>query len=80
MGIFLIENSKIYKPTANIKISCNNPTRLQLLTRLRFWLSPIRQHKFKHSFQNTLTYFNSYGKNGRNHFQFFPYKSLLLWR
>ena len=33
---------------------CYNPQGITLITRLRFGLSHLREHKFKHSFQDTI--------------------------
>ena len=34
--------------------NCHNPKGVKLLTRLRLDLSHLREHKFKHSFQDSL--------------------------
>ena len=49
--------SKVLKficPSENSVFLCNNPKRIQLLTRLRPGLSHLRDHKFKHNFLDTL--------------------------
>ena len=42
------------RPTANSTFGTNNPSGLKLLTRLRVSFSHLREHKFKHNFQDTL--------------------------
>ena len=48
---------KFIRPSENSIFLCNNPKRIQLLTRLRLGLSHLRDHKFKHNFQDTLIQF-----------------------
>ena len=43
------------RPSANSTIQCHNPKRLKLITKLRLGLSHFRFHKYKHSFQDTLS-------------------------
>ena len=45
---------KFIRPSENSIFHCNNPKGIQLLTRLRLDLSHLRDHKFKHNFQDTL--------------------------
>ena len=45
---------KLKRPSENSNFPCNNPKRIQLVTRLRPGLSYLRGHKFKHNFQDTL--------------------------
>ena len=45
---------KFIRPSENSVFLCNNPKGIQLLTRLRPGLSHLRDHKFKHNFQDTL--------------------------
>ena len=45
---------KFIRPSENSVFLCNNPKRIQLLTRLRPGLSHLRDHKFKHNFLDTL--------------------------
>ena len=40
-------------PSPNSAYSCHNPKRLKFVTKLRLGLSHLREHKFKHSFQDT---------------------------
>ena len=43
------------RPSANSTFNCHNPRGIKLLSRLRLGLSHLREHKFKHSFQDSLT-------------------------
>ena len=49
------------RPSPNKIFQCNNPKGIKLVTRLRLGLSHLREHKFKHSFQDTLNPFCSCG-------------------
>ena len=42
------------RPTANSVYHCHNPKKIKLITRLRLGLSHLREHKFKHNFQEPL--------------------------
>ena len=42
------------RPSQNRVYNCHNPKGIKLLTRLRVGLSHLGEHKFKHSFQDTL--------------------------
>ena len=45
---------KFIRPKPNNVYYCHNPKGIRLLTRLRLGLSHLREHKFKHSFQDCL--------------------------
>ena len=47
------------RPSPNGTFNCHNPKGIKLLSRLRFRLSHLREHKFKHSFQDSLNLFCS---------------------
>ena len=42
------------RPKPNSVYNCNNPKGLKLITRLRLGLSHLREHKFKHNFQDCI--------------------------
>ena len=42
------------RPKANSLFNCNSSKGLKFVTRLRLGLSHLREHKFKHSFQNSI--------------------------
>ena len=46
--------SKFIRPKPNNVYHCHNPKGIKLLTKLRLGLSHLREHKFKHSFQDCL--------------------------
>ena len=41
------------RPSGSTAFNCHNPKEVKLLTRLRLGLSHLREHKFKHSFQDS---------------------------
>ena len=41
-------------PSANSLFICHNPKGIKFITRMRLGLSHLREHKFKHSFQDSL--------------------------
>ena len=45
---------KFIRPSPNSVFECHNPKGIKLLSRIRLGLSHLREHKFKHSFQDTL--------------------------
>ena len=45
---------KFIRPSPNLVYNCHNPRGICLITRLRLGLSHLRQHKFKHGFQDKL--------------------------
>ena len=50
------------RPSASSTFNCHNPRGIKLLWRLRLGLSHLREHKLKHSFQDSLNPFCSCGK------------------
>ena len=42
------------RPSPNSFFDCHNPKGIKLITRLRLGLSHLREHKFKHTFQDTI--------------------------
>ena len=53
-SIFKKNILKFIGPSPNRIFNCHNPKGVKLLTRLRLGLSHLRDHKFKHSFQDSL--------------------------
>ena len=70
LKIFQSKILKFKTPTANSIFGCRNPTGVKLLTKLRLWLSHIREHKFKYSFKDTLNALCSCGKEVATTFHF----------
>ena len=54
ISIFKCNILKFIRPKPNNVPYCHNPKGVRLLTRLRLGSSPLREHKFKHSFQECL--------------------------
>ena len=54
MSLFKINILKFIRPSPNSAYNCHNPKGLKFITRLRLGLSHLREHKFKHSFQDTI--------------------------
>ena len=54
LNIFKKSILKFIRPSQNRVYNCHNPKEIKLLTRLRVGLSHLREHKFRHSFQDTL--------------------------
>ena len=53
-SVFKTNILKFIRPFLNSVYNCHNPKGIFLITRLRLGLSHLRDHKFKHSFQDTL--------------------------
>ena len=50
------------RPSPNSTFNCHNPREVKALSQLRLGLSHLREHTFKHSFQDSLNLFCSCGK------------------
>ena len=44
---------KFIRPSSNSIFNCHSPKGIKLITRLRFGLSHLYEHKFRHNFQDT---------------------------
>ena len=53
-SVFKKSISKFIRPFSNSIFNCHSPNRIKLITRLRLGLSHLREHKFRHNFQDTL--------------------------
>ena len=60
-NIFRKSILKFIRPSANSLFNCHNPKGIKFITRLRLGLSHLREHKFKHSFQDSLNPFCNCG-------------------
>ena len=60
-NIFRKSILKFIRASANSLFNCHNPKGIKFITELRLGLSHLREHKFKHSFQNSLNPFCSCG-------------------
>ena len=54
MSLFKTNILKFIRPSPNSVYNCHNPKGLKFITRLRLGLSHLREHKFKHNFQDTI--------------------------
>ena len=54
---------RFIRPSENPIFNCHNPSEITLITRLRLGLSYLREHKFRHNFQDTLSRICSCGEN-----------------
>ena len=54
-SIFKKNLLKFIRPSQNSIFNCHNPKGVKLLTRLKLDLSHLRDHKFKHNFQDSLS-------------------------
>ena len=54
LNVFKNSLLKFIRPSGNSVFNCHNPRGVKLLTRLRLGLSHLREHKFKHGFQDSL--------------------------
>ena len=54
LSLFKTNILKFIRPLPNSVYNCHNPKGLKFITRLRLGLSHLREHKFKHSFQDTI--------------------------
>ena len=70
LQIFKSKILRFIRPTANSIFGCHNPIGVKLLTRLRLGLSHLCEHKFKHSFEDTLIPLCSCGKEVETFFHF----------
>ena len=53
-NVFKSNILKFIRPSSNSFFDCHNPIGIKYITRIRLGLSHLREHKFKHSFQDTL--------------------------
>ena len=68
---------KLIRPSPNKVFQCHNPKGIKLVTRLRLGLSHLREHNFKHSFQDTLNPLCSCGLDIETTFHYFLHFPLL---
>ena len=59
ISVFKSNILKFIQPSSNSVYNCHNPRGICLITRLRLGLSHLREHKFKHGFQDTLNLLRS---------------------
>ena len=54
---------RFIRSSGNPIFNCHNPSGIKLITTLRLGLSHLREHKFRHNFQDTLNPICSCGEN-----------------
>ena len=62
---------KFIRPSPNSTFNVHNPHGIKLLTRLRVGLSHLREHKFRHNFQDSLDPFCNCGRHIETTIHFF---------
>ena len=62
---------KFIRPSSNSFFDCHNPIGIKYITRIRLGLSHLREHKFKHSFQDTLNPICNCGNDVESAIHFF---------
>ena len=60
LSLFKTNILKFIQPSPNSVYNCHNPKGLRFIIRLRVGLSHLREHRFKHSFQDTINLLCSY--------------------
>ena len=73
LSVFKKNLLKFIRPLPNSVFNSHNCKGIKLVTRLRLGLSHLREHKFKHSFQDTLNSFCSCGLDVETNTHFFLY-------
>ena len=73
LSVFKKNLLKFIRPSPNSVFNCHNCKGIKYLTRLRLCLSHLREHKFKHNFQDTLNPFCSCGLDVETNRHFFLY-------
>ena len=70
-SLSVFKKNKFIRPSPNSVFNCHNCKGIKYLTRLRLGLSHLREHKFKHSFQDTFNPFCSCGLDIETNMHFF---------
>ena len=80
LSVFKKNLLKFIRSSPNRVSNCHNCKRIKYLTRLRLSLRDLREHKFKHSFQDTLNPFCSCGLDVETKTYFFLYCPLFTYQ
>ena len=75
-NVFKSNILKFIRPSSNSFFDCHNPIGIKYITRIRLGLSHLREHKFKHSFQDTLNPICNCGNDVESAIHFFLHCSL----
>ena len=62
---------KFIRPSSNSFFDCHNPIGIKYITQIRIGLSRLREHKLKHSFQDTLNPIYNCGNDVESAIYFF---------
>ena len=73
LNVFKKKLLKFIRPSPSSVLSCHNYKGIKYLTRLQPGLSHLCEHKFKHSFEDTLNPFCSCGLDVETNMYFFLY-------
>ena len=71
ISVFKEKILNFIRPSPNSFFDRHNPKGIKLITRLRLGLSHLREHKFKHGFQDTINRLCSCGQDIESSTQFF---------
>ena len=71
LEIFKVQLLNFIRPNSNSAFNINNPLGLELLTRLRIGFSHLKEHKFKHNFQDSVYPLCSCGNDKESTVHFF---------
>ena len=71
VNVFKKEILKLIRPSSNYFYNCHNPIGIKYITRIRLGLSHLREHKFKHSFQDSINPICNCGNDVKSAMQFF---------
>ena len=66
---------KFIRPSSNSTFNVHNPHGIKLLTKLRVGLSHLREHKFRHDFQDSLDPFCKCSRHIETTIHFFLHRS-----
>ena len=64
------------RPSSNSFYNCHNPIRIKYITRILLGLSHLREHKFKHSFQDSINPICNCGNDVESAIHFFLHCAL----
>ena len=62
-NIFKKTRLNFIRPSGSTVFNCHNPKGFKLLSTLRLGLTHLREHNFKHSFQDSLNHISSYAND-----------------
>ena len=71
ISVFKEKILNFIRPSPNSFFGCHNPKGIKLITRLRLGLRHLREHKFKHSFQDTINPLCNCGQDIESSINFF---------